>query len=594
MALAGTDAGNHELNETLTRLEQLEKNYNILKENVFHGQQISQLGSWTYDIKRDEMYRSDGMYNILGCKPEELIISFESYYMHVHPDDVEKVKQADKAAREGRESDMEYRIVTPEGEIRYVHEITKIIFDEKGCPAKIVGIIQNITERKLLEEALEFRRKHDELTGLPNREYFTEHINRLCENSLSISDPRPFAVMMLDLDGFKRINNLLGFTIGDLMITQISARLVDYLGETAFISRYSGDRFAIILERFDSLEHCSNIARGILSLFDRTFKLGLYELDAAVSLGVSIFPNDGKTPEELLNNADMALLRAKNEGGKRVKFYSRDISRENLRLYSLRKDLLSSIEKNQLRVYYQPVVSLMTGEILAVEALVRWQHPVWGLISPGEFIYLAEETGYIIPMGKWLLREVCKSYKSWLDEGLPRIKVSVNYSAVQFFENNFVDNIKAIIDEYGLDYHFLIIEITESILLQRTEKTVADINRLQTLGIRLAVDDFGTGFSSLSYLGAFDIDILKIDGSFIRNVTSGQANEVIIKSIINMASELNILLVAEGIETAEQHRHMEKLNCYAGQGYLFARPMPEGDFKALLSRGGSIPLRKSG
>ncbi|HPT78906.1 MAG TPA: EAL domain-containing protein [Candidatus Atribacteria bacterium] len=594
MALTGTDPGNHELNETLSRLEQLEKNYNILKENVFHGQQISQLGSWTYDIKRGEMYRSDGMYNILGCKPEELTISFQSYYQHVHPEDLDKVKQADKAAIEGRETDMEYRIITPEGEVRYVHEITKVIFDENGCPARIVGILQNITEKKLLEEALEYRQKHDDLTGLPNREYFTEYFNHVCEASKSVSEPKPFAVILLDLDGFKRINNSLGFNIGDMLITQISARLVSFLGESAFVSRYSGDRFAIILERFDSFEQCRDIVRGVLCLFDRTFKVGLFELEATVSLGISIFPNDGKEPDELLNNADMALLRAKNEGGKRAKFFSRDISRENYRQYSLRKDLLSSIEKNQLRVYYQPVVNLFNGEILAVEALIRWEHPVWGLVSPGEFIHMAEETGFIIPMGKWLLREVCKNYKSWLNEGLPPIKVSVNYSAVQFFENDFVEKIKGIIDEYGLDYRFLIIEITESILLKRTDKTVSDIKKLQALGIRLALDDFGTGFSALSYLSAFDIDILKIDGSFIRNVVTDEANEIIIKSIINMAAELKILLVAEGIETEEQHRHMKMLSCYAGQGYLFARPMPEGDFKAILRQGGLVAMRKFG
>jgi len=356
------------------------------------------------------------------------------------------------------------------------------------------------------------------------------------------------------------------------------------------LSRYSDDHFAIIIQGNKTKNEYDEIAKNIINIFKKSIKVQNYDLDVFANIGISIFPNDSNNMYSLKKYAKVALLRAKKERRNTYKFYSSDLDIINYKESVLRSDLHHAIEKNQLRVYYQPIVNIKSNEILAAEALIRWEHPEWGLVKPNEFIPIAEETGLVIDLGKWVLREVCRNYKQWMTKGLPDIKVSVNFSAIQFMENDFANQIKNIIDEYELDYSFLIVEITENILIKNVDKVKADIQKLQSLGMQVALDDFGTGFSSLAYLNSFNLDIIKLDGSFIKDTSSENKGTAIARAVITTAQELKIKLVAECIENGEQLSFLKSLNCYAGQGYLFSKPTSPEDFVVLLAKKRCKPI----
>ncbi|HVI39645.1 MAG TPA: EAL domain-containing protein, partial [Anaerovoracaceae bacterium] len=429
---------------------------------------------------------------------------------------------------------------------------------------------------------------HDELTKLPNRVFLKRKMSQLCDESNADNN---FALIMLDIDGFRYVNDALGYQLGDQLIIQVAHRLKEFLGEDGFVCRYTGDQFAIIVQDLYKSWEYEQVVKRITALFLEAFKLDLYELDMTVSLGISMYPNDETDLDLLINYANISLLRSKHEGKNRYKFYSSEIGIQIYKQVVLRNDLLKAIERNQFQVYYQAQVKLESSDILAAEALIRWVHPEWGMVSPNEFISMAEETGFIINLGNWMLREVCRNYKKWMEQGMSPIKVSVNYSSIQFFERNFVENIINIINEYDLDPHFLIMEITESVFMKNPERAIVDIKRLQAEGIQVALDDFGTGFSSLSYLNSFNIDILKIDRSFIKNMMLDDASTIITRSVIDLAQELRIKLVAEGIENWDQLSYLKDLNCYTGQGYLYNKPMPTDEFEQLLAKEKCVPAQ---
>lgn len=440
------------------------------------------------------------------------------------------------------------------------------MFDKNDEPIYLYGTIQDITEKREMEKLLSYNSTHDEITGLPNRVYFKKQLEYRFQ--ISRDTQTKFSLMMLDVDGLKYINYALDYEIGHKIIVKIVNRLRNFLGENVFISRYSDDHFAIIIDEQKTNEELDDIAKGIISLFKSPYMVQAYEVDIFVNIGISIYSKDVEDADSFRKQAKTALLRAKRDGKNTYSFYSSDLDIQNYKEFTLKNDLHHAIENEQLKVYYQPIVNIKTNQILAAEALIRWQHPDWGIVSPKEFIFIAEETGLIIEIGKWVLSEVCKSYKQWLDYGFSAIKVSINYSVIQFFENDFVENIKNIINKFQLEPNFLIIEITESVLLRDIRKVISDIKKLQSYGIKVAIDDFGTGFSSLSYLHSFNIDILKIDGSFIKNAISNKTSDAITRAIVNMAHDIKVKLVAEGIENFEQLSYLKQLNCHTGQGYI--------------------------
>lgn len=440
--------------------------------------------------------------------------------------------------------------------------------------------IQN-TENMELKNKIIYNETHDGLTKLYNRSFLTKQMNIKCEEAKEKGSS--FAFMIIDIDGFKYINDALGYQLGDNLIIQIAQRLEGFLDESNLISRYAGDQFAIIVPELNTIEEYESIVRGINDLFFKSFKVDIYELYITVSIGISIYPEDGEETDSLKKHASVALLGAKNEGKNRYKFYSSKMDIQSYKQFMLRNDLRKAIEKGQFKLYYQPQVSLKNSEIIAVEALIRWEHPTWGLVSPDEFIVLAEENGLIVNLGKWVLRKVCSTYREWMNNGLPDIKVSINYSSIQFYEKNFVENIEEVLNEFELNPEFLVMEITENALMNNLDQAVSYIKKLQTLGIQIAIDDFGSKFSSLSYLNKFNVDILKLDRSFIKTLLLDETSSIITASVVNLARELRIKLVAEGIENWDQLSYLKKLNCYAGQGFLYSRPVPLEEFQKILA-----------
>lgn len=573
-----------DITEKKVLVEQLEASYR----NLDQAQKLARLGSWEMDIALGKNHWSEETYNIYGISPEQYDGTYDGFLKFIHPDDIETIQNVLKDPPR-KPFEMEFRIIRNDGSVRNVYQLVDITFDKDGTPTKIFGTIQDITERKELEERVDYMATHDDLTSLPNRSHFTNLLQSQCQ--FAVENQTKVALMMLDTDYYKYINDTLGYNLGDQLIIQIAQRLRSLLGEGRIISRYAGDQFAIIIRGFDNLQEYEKIAKGIIISFSEPFKIDIYELHIDINIGISLCPEDNTDSSNLIQYAKTALLRAKIEGKNRYQFYYTDKNIQYYKKFVLRNDLRKALEKKQFKVFYQPQVRLKTNEILGAEALLRWEHPDWGMVSPREFISLAEETGFIINLGNWVLREVCQNYKKWLDMELPAIKVSVNFSNIQFLEKNLVENIKNILDENGLDPSFLIMEITESALMVNYGKAIVNIRKLQNLGIEVALNDFGTGFSSLSYLKMFKADYLKIDRSFIKNIESDETNSIISRFLVNLGRELKIKLVAEGIETWEQLSYLKKLNCYAGQGYLYSKPVPLEHFEKILTRKICKPIK---
>lgn len=394
-------------------------------------------------------------------------------------------------------------------------------------------------------------------------------------------------LMLLDIERLKYINGYLGYELGDQLLYQISQRLQSIMTDKSFFCRYSSDQFAFVFPLGDQLHIYEKKAKDILKLFESPFIVENNILDISVMLGISIYcslnPQESLEVEELIKFAHIALLRCKSSGKKRYEFYSPELDQKSHKLFLLRNDMHKALAEEQFQIYYQPLVDLYTKEILALEALLRWDHPRYGMISPSDFIPIMEETGFIKKVGKWVLAEVCRHHSQWRSEGFPPTKISVNCSSVQFTEDHFVENIQDILNTYQMDPRFLILEITENLILDNDRKVIADIQRLQEMGILIAVDDFGTGYSSLSYLDSFKVDVIKIDSSFIQKAPTNKTSAIITRSIIELAHELGIKLVAEGIETPEQLAYLQMFKCYAGQGFLFSKPVTQQEVKQILA-----------
>lgn len=527
------------------------------------------------------LYISESCEKVIGYKPEERI--GKKIYEYYEKSEQQKLARLiDRVlSNPDQTAQGEISLVTKEKKRIYIEIQLHNLLHEPTIQGIAVSF-RDITPRIKLKKEIKFIYTHDDLTGLPNCRYFKDYLQERCRQP-SKNRSASFAVFMLDIDNFKYINDALGNTSGDQLIIQTTERLKTYLGEKQLFCRYSGDQFGIVIENSGQGAY-KNIAKDILSLFSEPFKIDLYELDVTASIGISIYLKDAPDMDSLINNANIALLRAKNEGKNRYQFYRSDINIQSYKEFQLRNDLRKAIENNEFKLYFQPLINLPDNEIIAAEALLRWDHPDWGMLSPVEFISIAEESGNIIKLSNWVLREVCRNYKQWLENTLPPIKVAVNYTSRQFFQNNFVENILNTIKEFALDPSFLIIEITEEILINQTEKVISDIRALQFFGIQIALDDFGTGYSSLSYLNALNIDIIKIDSSFIKKIDSDESSATITKYIIKMAKDLNIQIVAEGIENWEQLSFLKQLNCDIAQGYIYSQPVPLKDFEEILAR----------
>ncbi|OMP65644.1 putative bifunctional diguanylate cyclase/phosphodiesterase [Domibacillus epiphyticus] len=465
-------------------------------------------------------------------------------------------------------------------EIFLMVSIIKVIFT-------IVSIYQHrrISQKQLelefLNKKLKKRSKHlkamayhDSLTGLPNRNMLYKHLNKAL--SRYEQHKQKIAVMFLDLDRFKLINDTLGHSVGDVLLVQVTERLISTVRKGDVVARQGGDEFIIMLDVIGK-DEVKQVAERILDKFSVPFILKNEEYVITPSIGISMFPDDGANVDSLIKNADTAMYTSK-ERKNSYHFFSS----KNDRRLKLENGLRTALSNNEFRIYYQPQIDLKTGDIIAVEALLRWNHPEFGLISPAEFIPLAEETGRINPIGKWVLNTVCQQNKLWEKSGLPCLRIAVNVSSVQFQNASFIEDVKEILRENRLAPQYLELEITESIM-QDVKKVLPIIRKLKEIGVKISIDDFGTGYSSLNVLNQLPIDYLKIDQSFIKDVLSSTNTEAIVKTIIQMGHSMNFMLIAEGIENREQVGFLVHNQCQMGQGFLFSRPLPAEEIESILA-----------
>ncbi|MEO5358974.1 MAG: EAL domain-containing protein [Nitrospirota bacterium] len=454
------------------------------------------------------------------------------------------------------------------------------IKDTVGNITHFIAVKIDDTERKHAEERLKQLAHFDMLTGLPNRSLYEDRLRQTLLQAKRTDFN--FAVMFLDLDKFKFVNDTLGHHMGDLLLKEVAARLRESVRESDTVARMGGDEFQILLAKITKPTDAANIAGKIVKAMNESFILDGQQCNIGVSIGISIYPDNGDNMEQLTKNADMAMYQVKEHGKNSFKFYDASMDVAILEKINLEKALTSALKNNELFLHYQPQIDIKSGKLVGCEALIRWQHPEMGMISPVRFIPLAEEINLICPIGEWVVREACTQNKLWQQNGFPPQRVSVNLSAHQFKDATLAKKITTILEETGLDPKYLDIELTESGLMQNVELSIQIMNELRKLGVNISIDDFGTGYSSLIYLKRFPIDILKIDQNFIRNCTTDPSDAVITSTIISMAHSLNIKVIAEGVETIAQLELLRIFDCDEVQGYIFNKPIPPEEFSKLL------------
>ncbi|MGV3742023.1 MAG: putative bifunctional diguanylate cyclase/phosphodiesterase [Burkholderiaceae bacterium] len=444
--------------------------------------------------------------------------------------------------------------------------------DESGKDNGFVKILRDLTDRKLAQEHSVYLAQHDSLTGLPNRGKFNIELAHAIDEAAAARSP--VAVLFIDLDRYKHINDMLGHHIGDGLLVCVARRLTDILGKSALVARLGGDEFGVILKGISSQTDLAFQAGRIIKELSKPFMYQAHEITIGASIGISLYPKDSADPNELLSYADMAMYQAKNNGRSNFQFYTQNLDVEAKRRTTIEEELRHAIERDELYLYYQPQISLADNEMTSIEALLRWKNPRLAMLAPDEFIALADETGLIIPIGRWVLEQACRQLKRWQQSGRPGLRIAVNVSSRQLEEPAFVETVDRILQQTGVAPHYLELEITERLLMKDNLKNNAVLRALKERGIQVSVDDFGTGFSSLSYLKHFPVDALKIDKLFIKCLPNDEHDAAIASAIIGMAHSLNLKVVAEGVETAEQRDFLKNLGCNYGQGYLFSEPVP--------------------
>ena len=548
-------------------------------------------GLWDWNLEANEIYFSPRWKAMLGWGEDEIGSSPDEWFNRIHPDEVERVKVGLIAQIQGLTSrfETEYPILHRNGSYRWMLNRGTAMRDAAGKVHRIAGFQTDVTERKMTEKRLLHDALHDTLTGLPNRALFQDRLNHVVELAKRREDYL-FAVIFLDLDRFKMINDSLGHLVGDQLLVAIAHRLKICLRTSDTIARLGGDEFAILLEDIQDTTDATEVADRVQRDLTLPFNLDGQEVFTTTSIGIAFSSTGYDRPEDLLRDADTAMYRAKAAGKARYEVFDKTMHTRAVALLQMENDLRRAIDRQEFQLHYQPIVCLGTGSVTGFEALLRWQHPDCGLISPLEFIPVAEETGLIIPIGTWVLREACRQMQIWQQQSPrnPPLTISVNLSGKQFSQPDLIEQITDILQESGLAPQSLKLEITESALLEDPDTAASMLQQLQTLGIWLSVDDFGTGYSSLSYLHRLPINTLKIDRSFINSVDADVEKLELVRTIIVLAWNLGLDVVAEGIETSKQLSQLKALKCESGQGYLFSKPMDTEAATALIT--GKLPL----
>ena len=542
-------------------------------------------GLWDWNLKTGEIYFSPRWKSVLGYDDDEIRSHVDEWFNRTHPDDRNQV-QADIAAHlEGASAhyESEHRILHKDEVYRWVITRGVAVRDTEGKPYRMAGSLTDITEGKVA----------DALTGLPNRILFRDRLERAIERAKR-RDDYGFAVLLLDLDRFKIVNDSLGHLIGDQLLVEIARRLESSLrsldtvarsGKGHTVARLGGDEFTILLEEIKHVSDATRITERIQKEISLPVTLEGHEVSTTASVGIALSTPRSERSEDLIREADTAMHRAKSLGNARYEIFDSAMHAHVVAQLELESDLRRAVDQREFELYYQPIVSLETGAITGCEALVRWQHPDRGIVSPAEFIPLAEETGLILPIGEWVLRRACAQNRTWYDAGHSYMKVAVNFSARQFQHQNLPELIKRTLEDTDLPPTALKMEVTETIAMQNIDFTIPTMKALSEMGVEISLDDFGTGYSSLGYLTRFPLDILKIDRFFVKDITTDAGKAALTSAILALAKSLKLKVIAEGVESREQLAFLRARQCEEIQGYLYSEPVPADEFAELLREG---------
>ncbi|HLY73723.1 MAG TPA: EAL domain-containing protein [Planctomycetota bacterium] len=569
----------------ITERKQAEEALRASEERYALAAQSVNDGLWDWNLKTNEVYYSERWKAMLGCEGEDIGNTPFEWFRRVHPDDLAQVQSLLQDHLEGRSPtfESEHRMRHKDRGYRWVLSRGLAVRNGSGRAYRMVGAQSDTTQRKLAEEQLIHDALHDALTGLPNRTLFVDRLSHRIRHSRREKD-RLFGVLFLDLDRFKLVNDSMGHSAGDQLLVETSRRLEQAVRPGDTVARLGGDEFAVLLEDVTEPGDAVRVAERIQTSLKNPIKLENQEVVSTASIGIAMSQTGYEKAEDVLRDADTAMYRAKSEGRARHEVFDSAMHARAVSLLKIENELRQAIEREEFRVFYMPIVSLATGRIDGFEALVRWQHPERGLVSPFDFMGVAEDAGLIIAIDRWVLRRACHEVRTW-QQKYPdgdRLTVSVNLSAKQFHHSDLVDTIRGAITDSGLPGESLGIEITEGVLIDNTSTAGAMLGEMRKLGARIYLDDFGTGYSSLSYLQRFPIDAVKIDRSFVSRLGPKAEGHEIVQAIVTLAHNLGMRVIAEGIESSDQLALLRRLKCGYGQGWLFSKPIPHEEASELL------------
>lgn len=552
------------------------------------AQRVAHLGSFEWNIVTGELQWSDEHFRIWGFEPGSVTPSYELFLQRVHPDDLELVKNTlDLALQDSKLYECFHRVCCPDGTERYIHGRAELLVDHGIRPLRMIGTVQDITQLKNAEAHIHSLAFYDTLTSLPNRSLLLETIQK----AMAVSDQsgQHCALIFLDLDNFKTLNDTKGHGIGDFLLVEVAKRLQACARDGDTVARSGGDEFVVIIESLSrtlnkSAMQAQLVAEKIHAELSQPYELVNLVYHATVSIGIHMFRGYQESLNDLFKHADIAMYQAKIAGRDTIRFFDSAVQDVLEIRVALETDLRDALPQRQFELYYQMQVD-DGHRIIGAEALLRWKHPVRGLVSPAQFIPLAEETGFIVPIGLWVLETACTQIKAWEHGPLTRdLLLSINASARQFRQPDFVNQVQMVLAKTGANPKLLGIELTESLVLDNVADTIDKMQALKKIGVKFSMDDFGTGQSSLTYLKRLPLDQLKIDQSFIRDITIDSSDAIIVQTIIGMAKTLGLGIIAEGVETGAQRNFLQHNGCSAYQGYLFSKPVPLQEFERLLKQ----------
>ena len=549
--------------ERTAELHAAEAKYRLIAENA--GDLIAML-----DREGRRLYASP---SFQAYFPDDQVTSGADSLAIVHPEDKDRIRQIFiETVETGKGRRAEFRCISKDGRIHHFESESDPVRDASGRVSYVVAVSRDITERRAAEEQVRYLAHHDMLTGLPNRALFSERI----DHALTQARRRHsrVAVMFVDLDRFKVFNDSLGHLVGDRLLKVVAERLRACLREEDTVARLGGDEFAVLINDCEGEQTFAMIAQKVIDALGVTIMVDERELNVGASIGISVYPDDGDSAETLLEQSDMAMYQVKSAGRNHIRFYTPQMNERAQRRMTVENGLRRALSRGELVVHYQPEIDLASGALVAVEALIRWQHPEMGLLLPETFIEIAEDTGLVVPIGEWVLLQACTQQRVWQDANLigPAVVMSVNLSALQFQQKDLIATVKHCLAQSGLQAHALELEITETTLMKDAGTSVAMLRTLDELGVSTVVDDFGTGYSSLAYLKRFPVRKLKVDRSFVREADTDPDDDAIVRAVVSLGHSLKLSIVAEGVETASQAAFLRGIGCNTGQGYFFAAP----------------------